>query len=240
MPPLTRRELPGAAARVAVPVEEQAPWAGGSSCCSPAAVCLTGARASPRRALCTAPPCAPTPHGCRVAEACVATLQEMNPFVKLASLGGSVAGALNRETLAQYDLVLLCGQPAGTVAAADRLCAEAGAAFYAAACRGISGWAFANLHQHSYVVEVRRGSEAREGRKGGVVLTEAWWQAGGGSTGCPPTQSKPRGWKPPQGALAHRPSPRRPRRAQGTALPPRWSSSAAPPLPPGRMPWGAA
>ncbi len=84
----------------------------------------------------------------------MATLQEMNPFVKLASLPGPVAEALTPDQLRQYNLVLLVGQPAYLVSRADRLCADAGVPFYAAACRGISGWAFANLHEHSYIVEV--------------------------------------------------------------------------------------
>ncbi len=102
----------------------------------------------------------------------MATLQEMNPFVRLSALGGPVAGALTREQLQQFDLVLLCGQPAGVVSRADRLCSEARVPFYAAACRGISGWIFANLHQHSYIVEVGPGMELARMFVGGGV--EVW------------------------------------------------------------------
>ena len=89
-----------------------------------------------------------------MAEACVATLQEMNPFVKVAALPGTPAAALAAETLRQCDLLLLCGQPADTIAQADALCREAGVAFYAGLCRGIFGWAFADLQDHKCVVEV--------------------------------------------------------------------------------------
>lgn len=100
------------------------------------------------------PPVSPSPGTCRVAEACAATLAEMNPFVQLATLPGPVAGALAPDRLSQFDLVLLTGQPAWVVDRADALCRAAGVPFYAAACRGISGWAFADLGQHEYVVEV--------------------------------------------------------------------------------------
>ncbi|EFN54772.1 hypothetical protein CHLNCDRAFT_134704 [Chlorella variabilis] len=88
-----------------------------------------------------------------VAEASVATLAEMNPFVKVAALPGPPSSVLAADVLRQYDLLLLCGQPASSIAAADVLCREAGVAFYAGVCRGIFGWAFADLHQHRFVVE---------------------------------------------------------------------------------------
>lgn len=84
----------------------------------------------------------------------MATLAEMNPFVKVAALPGPPSSVLAADVLRQYDLLLLCGQPASSIAAADVLCREAGVAFYAGVCRGIFGWAFADLHQHRFVVEV--------------------------------------------------------------------------------------
>ena len=90
-----------------------------------------------------------------MAEACAATLGEMNPHVQLAALPGPVDAALSPERLRHYDLVLLVGQPAWAVSKADQLCRAAGVPFYAAAARGISGWAFADLGpQHEYIVEV--------------------------------------------------------------------------------------
>ncbi|KAI3438249.1 hypothetical protein D9Q98_000686 [Chlorella vulgaris] len=94
-----------------------------------------------------------TPDDTTVAEASVATLQEMNPFVKVAALPGPPEAVLAPDVLRQYDLLLLCDQPASRIAQADVMCREAGIAFYAGVCRGIFGWAFANLHQHRYMVE---------------------------------------------------------------------------------------
>ena len=85
----------------------------------------------------------------------MATLQEMNPLVRVAALPGAPADALSLDVLRCHDLLLLCGAPAGTIATADALCREAGVALYAGVCRGIFGWAFANLHTHRYNVEVR-------------------------------------------------------------------------------------
>ncbi|PSC72192.1 SUMO-activating enzyme subunit 1B-1 [Micractinium conductrix] len=93
--------------------------------------------------------------GRTVAEACVATLQEMNPFVTVSALEGPPSAALAPEALAACDLLLLCGQPAGGVAAADAACRAAGKAFYAGDCRGVYGWAFADLAEHTFVQETK-------------------------------------------------------------------------------------
>lgn len=106
-------------------------------------------------------------HG-RVAEACVTTLQEMNPFVRVSALPGPLPAVLQPEALQRHDLLLLCGQPAGVVAAADAACRQAKVPFYAGACRGIYGWAFADLQEHRFVVEVG-GCWA-----GTAPVTDAW------------------------------------------------------------------
>lgn len=77
----------------------------------------------------------------------------MNPYVHVAALPGPPAAALAPEALAQADILLLCGQPASVVAAADAACRAAGVAFFAGLCRGGFGWSFADLGQHRYVVE---------------------------------------------------------------------------------------
>ena len=89
-----------------------------------------------------------------VAEASVATLQDMNPLVKVSSLPGAASTFVTPDSLAGFNVLVLVGQPAGVIERADGACAEAGVAFYAAVSRGIFGWVFANLHQHSYAVEV--------------------------------------------------------------------------------------
>lgn len=107
------------------------------------------------------PPCPPCGS---VAAACVAALREMNPFVSVAAAPGPPPAALVTQALAPYDLVLLCGQPAHAVAEADAVCSQAGVGLVAAACRGVGGWAFLNLHEHSYVVEARPGRRRRRRR----------------------------------------------------------------------------
>ena len=109
----------------------------------------------------------------------MATLREMNPFVQVSALAGSPAMALAPEALRQCDVLLLCGQPASVIAQADVLCREAGVKLFAGVCRGIFGWAFADLGQHRYVVEVRTGG----GQRGRCI------QAGQG--GCDASQSRP-------------------------------------------------
>lgn len=119
-----------------------------------------------------------------VAQACVAALQEMNPFVKVAAASGPAEALFTAEALRHHNLLLLCGQPAHVVAAADTAAAEAGVAFYAATCRGIAGWAFANLHEHAYVVEKEveqpDGTTAKQVEKKAASYTP-WAQALAGS-----------------------------------------------------------
>lgn len=92
----------------------------------------------------------------------MATLQEMNPFVRVSALPGPLPAAFKPEALQQHDLLLVCGQPAGTVAAAAAACRQACVPFYAGASRGIYGWAFADLQEHRYVEEVG----VRDGARG--------------------------------------------------------------------------
>lgn len=96
-----------------------------------------------------------------VAEASVATLQEMNPLVTVGAVPGSPSTYVTEASVAGYNLVLLVGQPGHVVSHADSACTKAGVPFLAACCRGFSGWAFANLHSHDYIVEVRVASRGR-------------------------------------------------------------------------------
>ena len=83
----------------------------------------------------------------------MATLQEMNPLVSVTSLPGGPASTL--PVLKDFDIVLLFNQPAGVAAEADELCRASGTPLFVAACRGIFGWAFADLQEHAHIVEVR-------------------------------------------------------------------------------------
>lgn len=86
----------------------------------------------------------------------MATLREMNPYVQLAALPGPPAAALEAATLRSADLLLLCGQDGSVVAMADALCREHGVKLFVGLCRGMFGWAFADLgEEHPYSVEVR-------------------------------------------------------------------------------------
>lgn len=91
---------------------------------------------------------------CSVAEASVSVLQEMNPLVKVSSLAGTPQSVLTPETIKNHTVVLLIGQPAHIIQQADKVCAEVNVPFYAATSRAFFGWAFANLHEHQYRVEV--------------------------------------------------------------------------------------
>lgn len=93
-------------------------------------------------------------HSKTVAEASVATLQDMNPLVAVrAATGSATSFASAVPNVSGFNVVLLAGQTSNTIQQADIACAEAGVPFYAAACRGFSGWAFANLHDFEYIVE---------------------------------------------------------------------------------------
>ena len=88
-----------------------------------------------------------------VAEACVATLREMNPLVSVAAINESPETFLNANKFAGYNIVVVIGQSGAGVDAADRACTETGVPLIAASNRGLAGWAFANLHTHDYVIE---------------------------------------------------------------------------------------
>ncbi len=91
-----------------------------------------------------------------VAEACVATLKEMNPLVSVIAAPGTAATHLaDTAQAAGNNIVILVGQSGAAVADADAACTAAGVPFVAACSRGPAGWAFANLHTHEYIVEVR-------------------------------------------------------------------------------------
>jgi ubiquitin-like 1-activating enzyme E1 A len=89
-----------------------------------------------------------------VAEASVAVLQEMNPLVKVSALPGTPQSFLTPDRLENYSVLLLVGQSAHIVQQADKVCMAVGIPLYAAVSRGLYGWAFANLHTHTYTIDV--------------------------------------------------------------------------------------
>lgn len=104
-----------------------------------------------------------------MAEASAATLAEMNPYVKVSALPGTPVAALAPENLRQADLLLLCGQDASVIAQADALCREDGVALFAGVCRGMFGWAFADLGEHTYLWEVGLGRGAAAAAAGAAA-----------------------------------------------------------------------
>lgn len=88
-----------------------------------------------------------------VAEACVATLNEMNPLVSVFASNESPASFLTPKNVAGYNIAVLIGQSGEVVGAADKACQDTGVPLVAANSRGLAGWAFANLHTHDYIME---------------------------------------------------------------------------------------
>jgi len=88
-----------------------------------------------------------------VAEACVATLQEMNPLVSVNAVAGTPATFVTTATVPGYNIVILVGQSGAVVDAADLACSETNIPVIATCSRGLAGWAFANVHNHKYIIE---------------------------------------------------------------------------------------
>ncbi|KAL4523103.1 hypothetical protein Ndes2526A_g07814 [Nannochloris sp. 'desiccata'] len=88
-----------------------------------------------------------------VAEACVATLQEMNPLVSVNAVAGTPGTFVSTATVSGYNIVILVGQSGAVVDAADVACRETNVPLIAACSRGLAGWAFANVHSHTYIKE---------------------------------------------------------------------------------------
>jgi molybdopterin/thiamine biosynthesis adenylyltransferase len=88
-----------------------------------------------------------------VAEACVATLQEMNPLVSVNAVAGTPSTFVTAATVSGYNIVILVGQSGAVVDAADVACRETNVPLIAACSRGLAGWAFANMHTHKYIIE---------------------------------------------------------------------------------------
>ena len=176
----------------------------------------------------------------------------MNPFVTVSALEGPPSAALAPEALAACDLLLLCGQPAGGVAAADAACRAAGKAFYAGDCRGVYGWAFADLAEHTFVQEVSGWAVALKHlvRTCAAILSmlagRKWSSATAAptaSTGSSPSHhpgTVPLPTPLPCLAPASLPAPCRPKWSRRTAAARRSVRSAASGLPAGRTRWAPA
>lgn len=95
---------------------------------------------------------------CSAAQAAAATLQAMNPLVKVSAAEGSADAAASATLLRQHDLVIATGLPLGQAQQLDALCREAGVGFMAGAASGPGGWFFVDLQDHRYMPKVRNGN----------------------------------------------------------------------------------
>ena len=87
-------------------------------------------------------------------EACVNSLRDINPMVDISHHVCNPSSFISLENVEGSSLLILVGQSADAVNAADEICLKAGIPLIATCSSGFSGWAFANLHEHNYVVEI--------------------------------------------------------------------------------------
>lgn len=87
-------------------------------------------------------------------ETCVNSLQDINPMIHISSHVCNPSTFISLENIEGSSLLILVGQTAEAVNAADEICSKAGVPLIATCSSGFAGWAFANLHEHKYVVEV--------------------------------------------------------------------------------------
>lgn len=89
--------------------------------------------------------------GCRVAEASVAMLHEMNQHVALGIRRGDVGDMAEPADLVRgYNVVLATGQKLVELLRLDKACEEEDAGFFVGVSRGTTAFMFANLHKHRY------------------------------------------------------------------------------------------
>ncbi|WIA33928.1 hypothetical protein OEZ86_007025 [Tetradesmus obliquus] len=96
------------------------------------------------------------------AQAAAATLQAMNPLVKVsAAAGPAAAAAASADALAGQDLVIATGaMPLGQLQQLNAAARRAGASFMAGGASGPGGWFFVDLRQHSYVPKGSAGADS--------------------------------------------------------------------------------
>jgi molybdopterin/thiamine biosynthesis adenylyltransferase len=94
----------------------------------------------------------------RAAQAAAATLQAMNPLVKVNAAAGTTeaaaAAAALADALSGQDLVIATGLPLGQLQQLNAAARQAGANFMAGGAGGPGGWFFVDLRQHTYVPKV--------------------------------------------------------------------------------------
>lgn len=92
--------------------------------------------------------------GASHAEACAASLRDMNPFVESSGSKRELSSVAEDE-ISRYTIVVCVGQPMPVVRDLDAKCSRIGVKFIAASAPGPVGWYFLNLQRHDYVTETR-------------------------------------------------------------------------------------
>lgn len=105
---------------------------------------------------------ADTPRDSPVAEACVRTLQAMNPLVNVSRATGNLTALTAADLKAKCDILVMAaaGVALADVAAANSLAHAAGVRFIAAAVRGPNSYAFVDLGRHTYTPKVQTKAPA--------------------------------------------------------------------------------
>ncbi|BFZ53898.1 E1 ubiquitin-activating protein aos1 [Savitreella phatthalungensis] len=86
------------------------------------------------------------------AEAIAERARELNPRVNITTDVRAIAD-VDDAFIAEFECVVALDQDYDTLERLDRVCRDAGKAFYAAECPGFYGYCFADLGSHDFVVE---------------------------------------------------------------------------------------
>lgn len=89
-----------------------------------------------------------------MSSACVETLKDMNPLVKVESQNKSPSDFLDETGVEGFNMVISCNLNSKIFARADTLCTAANIPFCCSQSKGICGWIFINLQNHEFIVEV--------------------------------------------------------------------------------------
>ena len=95
---------------------------------------------------------------CSVASSSARGLSEMNPMVSIAARAGPAVPS--KEIAQDYDVVLIIGQPLGSLVVWDTICRDNKVKFFAAISRGPQAFFFSDLGEHTYQPQVKT-SECR-------------------------------------------------------------------------------
>ncbi|KAJ6264863.1 hypothetical protein Dda_1016 [Drechslerella dactyloides] len=120
--------------------------------------------------------------GMNRAEAAAPAIQKLNPRVAVTTDSQPIE-TRDAEYFRQFSIVIVTEADLNTLISVNESCREAGVAFYAGACFGLYGYAFADLIKHQFIIErdkgnmeTKIGSETRTRR---IVSATTKKEAGG-------------------------------------------------------------